>query len=184
MGGGHNLKIIPETSAQLCAGLGPLYQGEKGSRPINSTGATMNYLLSIAATDPAPAIDQHFKIATHNGCITAYNPATGQHRTFKITTQADDAKFAPGQRIVSLLSGQDNEGDYRGFGFVVDGQVVLWRKYQDSASFRWYRRFLNNPAAYPVVEVNYEGRCRKCDRLLTTPESCALGIGPVCAGKE
>ena len=35
--------------------------------------------------------------------------------------------------------------------------------------------------AHPGIEVWHEGRCGRCGRLLTVPESIASGIGPVCA---
>ena len=65
-------------------------------------------------------------VATHNGTITIYNPATDAHRTFRIRTQPDDSDFAPGQRVVSLLVGPDNESDYQGFGFVSYGRIAVW----------------------------------------------------------
>lgn len=37
-----------------------------------------------------------------NGFYTIRNRQTGEHRTFRIATQAEDARFAPGERIVSL----------------------------------------------------------------------------------
>ena len=37
-----------------------------------------------------------FGLETHNGTITVSNPATGQHRTFRVRTQKPDARFAPG----------------------------------------------------------------------------------------
>ena len=46
-----------------------------------------------------------FDVRTHNGTITIHNPKTGDHRTFQIKTQPADAKFAPGRRVVSLLTG-------------------------------------------------------------------------------
>lgn len=34
----------------------------------------------------------------------------------------------------------------------------------------------------PSLEVWHEGRCGRCGRALTVPESIASGIGPVCEG--
>jgi len=135
------------------------------------------------------AITHHdpLNITTHNGTVTVHNPKTGNHRTFRIRTQPDNAEFAPGERVVSLLTGPDNEGDYRGFGFVMaDGRIRLWRRCQ-TATFEAYARILMNPDHYAIhhgLEFMSEGRCRRCNRTLTTPESVASGIGPVCAGRE
>jgi hypothetical protein len=134
--------------------------------------------------DTLPTIDHHFAVGSHNGTITITNAATGQHRTFRIKTQKADAKFAPGERIVSLLTGPDNEQSFTQFGFVKsNGYIALWNKYR-TATFRTYCRMLRYPGEYADrCEYLYEGRCRRCDRKLTVPESIKSGIGPVCATK-
>ena len=40
----------------------------------------------------------------------------------------------------------------------------------------------NNPD--PRVEVWHEGRCGKCGRVLTVPESLSDGLGPECSGRK
>jgi hypothetical protein len=35
----------------------------------------------------------------------------------------------------------------------------------------------------PDLEIWHSGRCGRCSRRLTVPESIAAGIGPDCAGK-
>lgn len=130
--------------------------------------------------------EHRFSILTHNGSITITNPATGGHRTFRIRTQKDDANFAPGKRIVSLLTGTDNEASYTGFGFVFDRGIVLWKK-RRTAIFKSYKDMLENPAKWEEkhdLEYLYEGQCRRCNRTLTVPESIKTGIGPICAGRE
>jgi hypothetical protein len=130
----------------------------------------------------APAIAP-FQVATHNGIITIKSRTTGEHRTLRIHTQPKDAKFAAGERVVEILSGPD---DYRGFAFVKsDGSVILWKKYRDSDFYVWIARFLRHPERFlNRVEINFEGKCRRCNRDLTTPESVASGIGPTCAGMD
>lgn len=124
-------------------------------------------------------------IATHNGTITVTNTATGDHRTFAIRTQPNDARFAPGKRIVSLFVGRDNDNpfDYNGFGFVNDdGTIRVWRK-KSGGVFDTYARMLAAPESFMArgVEYVFAGTCRVCNRTLTNPESIASGIGPVCA---
>ena len=124
-----------------------------------------------------------FSAQTHNGTITIKSRKTGEHRTLRIKT----VKYRDGSehRVVSYLYGQDNENDYKGFGEIDRlGNVRLWRKSQGSELFRWYARFLTFPSKFAnSVDVNFDGRCRVCNRMLTTPESVASGIGPICAGK-
>jgi hypothetical protein len=124
-------------------------------------------------------------VATHNGMVTIENPKTGQHRTFSIKTQPKDARFSAGKRIVALLNGPDNESSYYGFGFVVDGRVVVWSK-KRGGKFDVYADMLNRFEAWTKntgVNFLFETTCRVCNRKLTTPESIINGIGPVCEGR-
>ena len=106
------------------------------------------------------------------------------HRTFSITI-AKSGKLE-GKRIVGLLEGSNNETDYRGFGFVnEDGSVYVWRKFQGTA-FDKHAAILSRSGYFAETHgllYAFETTCRKCDRKLTTPESIAAGIGPVCAAK-
>ena len=123
-----------------------------------------------------------WSLATHNGKVTIANTESGQHRTLRIRTQASDASFMPGKRIVSILTGSDNENDYMSLGFVGDnGRIIFWKKHRDTA-FERIARMLENREAWEDrgYEFHSEGRCRKCNRTLTTPRSIAIGIGPVC----
>jgi len=126
-------------------------------------------------------------IRTHNGTVTLKNPATGNHRTFQIRTQPDDSKFAPGQRIVALMDGPDNVNSYRPFGFISEsGWINLWRKHRESKTFQTYAHMLRDPNHWEEnhsIEYLHEGRCRICNRKLTTPDSVESGIGPVCAAR-
>lgn len=129
-----------------------------------------------------------FKLATHNGCVTISNPATGNHRTFRIRTQSKDSTFRPGERIVALLDGPDNTTNYLQFGFVnADGTISLWNRYRNSEVFQQYTKLLMAPEVWSKnhgLRYQVEGRCRVCNRLLTDPESISSGIGPVCGGRE
>lgn len=133
-----------------------------------------------------------------NGLFTITNPE-GDHRTFKINTiQNGDLK---GKRRISLLTGPDNENHYRGFGFVDDETIVVWRKKRDKTHI-WYAKLVE--AAHKQLQTRYDSeeevldmdfefkgrtyilqhskRCLKCNRTLTDPESLKRGIGPRCAG--
>ena len=127
-------------------------------------------------------------LQTHNGCITVTNPK-GDHRTFQIKTMKKDAKFAPGERVIQLLTGPNNEDDYQGFGFVnktMNGiKVRLWSSKKSSALFNRFAQLLEEPDKFQKegYVFQFEARCCKCNRKLTTPESISLGIGPECIKK-
>jgi hypothetical protein len=122
-------------------------------------------------------------IATPNGTITVENPGSGDHRTFKISTQPDSAKFAPGKRIVSLLTGPSNTEDFTAFGFVEDnGRITLWSKYR-TPHYQKLAFLLEKPeqaSAKWGMSYLWAARCRRCNRTLTTPDSVNTGIGPNC----
>ena len=124
---------------------------------------------------------------THNGTITIRNRSTGEHRTFRIQTQPDNATFCPGSRLVSILCGPNNSSDYRNFGFATPvAGVWLWKKFCNDRAYEVYQDMLLHPRHWENRGYEYmcEGRCRRCNRKLTTPESIESGIGPVCAGRE
>jgi len=134
-------------------------------------------------------------ITISNGFLTVTNQTTGEHRTFRVRTQKEDAKFAPGSRIVSLLIGPDNTSDYQGFGFVQDnGWITLWKRnrtpqYEGLAKairlgYRALERgedTFTTPKAIYTVQLSK--RCLRCNRVLTSPESLERGIGPECASR-
>ena len=138
--------------------------------------------MDMARTDSM--IDEKpFRIATHNGIITIRNPATGEHRTVKIATGKDGVT-----RWVSLFFGTDNERerDYRSFGRINrDGQVIVFQSLRQDGFYERLANLLNHPERFADrLEFLFEGRCRRCNRKLTNPESIESGIGPECRRNE
>jgi len=124
--------------------------------------------------------------------FTLVSKKTGVRYTFRIT-QPDDAK-EHGPWFVKVLTGADNTSDYQYIG-------CMWRRgpmevvFKTKAganntriigAFRWFMDTINagDLAAFEQVEVWHAGRCGRCGRTLTVPESIETGLGPVCAGKE
>lgn len=131
-----------------------------------------------------------------NGRYTIESKSTGEHRTFWVRTQPADAEFAPGRRVVSLLTGSQNDDPacYTTFGFVNDDGIfvfpskrpgpdcktnnwltfadLLWTLALDGAFSRW---------ADLGFTILLEGHCAVCNRVLSTPESIRRGVGPICA---
>jgi hypothetical protein len=118
-----------------------------------------------------------------NATFTVTSIATGRRFTFKVRKPS-----ATSPHFVSVMTGSDNENDFTFLGTIFDGaNFVHGRKSSispeaDSAkAFAWFwRNVANLPAA---VTVHHEGKCCRCGRKLTVPESIESGIGPECAGK-
>ena len=178
-------------------------------QPIRATGSrAMSDASESAAGDGyatyEPDSDTHFSqpeltpevwnVATHNGWVTIENPETGRHRTFQVETISDEAsaEYMRGKRVVRLLTGPDRDNDTTGFAFVSpEGQVQVWKRFRSAVvgqSSEWekFARLLQFPAHFAGRGLVYhiEGRCRRCNRPLTHPQSIMSGIGPICAGRE
>jgi hypothetical protein len=117
-----------------------------------------------------------------NATFTATSLKTGVRFTFKIRKPDENTPH-----FVKVLSGPNNEEDYSFIGTIFDGNVFRpGRKISAEApsvkAFAWIWAHIDNP---PVeqVKINHEGRCCRCGRKLTTPQSCSDGFGPECATK-
>jgi hypothetical protein len=115
---------------------------------------------------------------------------SADHYAYRI----EKAEFEDGRSMhfVQALTGQDNTSDYTYVGVLHPSQ----------GSIRFTRKSAFHPAATPVQiaqrvlqrifagqgeeieragwEVHHMGKCGRCGRALTTPESCESGIGPEC----
>lgn len=130
----------------------------------------------------APGLRRPALLAGH-ATITIANPATGNRFTYRIK-KADQV---PNGFLVFVLTGANNESDYRYIG-------ILRQNANDTLSFGLTRKSAFGADAPSVkaffffaahvddfrLEVWHEGRCCRCGRKLTVPESIATGIGPVC----
>lgn len=110
----------------------------------------------------------------------------GTYRTLKVKTQADDANFRPGARLISYLNGPDNWRNYQGFGEVEPGnRLRVWRKHEGASTIiKCALALLAGPEAMVNGLKAYgraSGSCGMCGKRLTTPTSLKLGIGPICA---
>lgn len=88
--------------------------------------------------------------------------------------------------FVSLLSGPDNEGDYMYLGMIRNGQFLLTKKSRMTSdslpvkAFRWTWEKLVAGVEPQQVEIWHAGKCGRCGRTLTVPESISSGYGPEC----
>lgn len=116
----------------------------------------------------------------------------GTHHTFRLEKVEANDRW-PESYFCKVLTGPDNTSDYTYFGKLdrFTGQVVTTAK---SAKWKGTRKeaVLNRVLARIWCDdhdaytrhgwsVHHEGRCGRCGRLLTVPESVESGIGPECA---
>jgi hypothetical protein len=126
-----------------------------------------------------------FLLAGH-ATITIRHAPTGERFTYKVSVPQNPDSGRP-VHFVALLRGLENEVDYTFIGLIINGS-----KYKPSPKHislearaqKWFCRFfslLTTGALPESVEVWHEGRCGRCGRKLTVPESIERGIGPECA---
>lgn len=118
-----------------------------------------------------------------NGYYTLTLPC-GTHRTFRLYTQQRGPMA--GKRIIGLLIGPDNTADYEDFAFVFPGEILVWKRFanQKQAEYAALVWDLARGERIDGHDLTVSRRCLICNRVLTTPESYARGIGPVCEGRR
>lgn len=137
-----------------------------------------------AAQLVSPAAAQTF-ITAGNARLTIVSKKTGARYTYRVRR----AKDAQDLFFVSVLTGSDNESDFSYLGTLARGQFFHGKKSRLSAdapsakAWQWYWTFTAQGREAPNCETWHEGRCGRCGRPLTVPESIAAGLGPDCAGK-
>jgi hypothetical protein len=139
-------------------------------------------------------------ILAGNAIFTIVSKKTGARKTFRVQAKKGATDFW----FVSLLVGPSNTEDYKYLGALWvkgnktaaadfgDHPALGWKQNKQgwgedaSVAFAWIVRNLNGETdgeIFDHAEVYHEGRCGRCGRTLTTPESVATGLGPVCAGR-
>lgn len=137
--------------------------------------------MTTAPLDPANA--RRFILAG-NARVTLESAKTGARYTYRVRQKEDGFYF------VSVLTGSDNEADYTYLGTIRDARYAHGRKScigadaPSAKAFEWAWPRLAAGAAPVGLNVWHEGRCGRCNRPLTVPESIASGFGPECAGRS
>lgn len=116
------------------------------------------------------------------------------HYTWRIQKVEASLRW-PESYFVKLLTGPDNNSDYTYVGKldIFSGQVETTRKSTmtaNSYAVKLVNRILarvwvDDHSAYTQYgfQTHHEGRCGRCARRLTVPESIESGIGPECIKK-
>src|SRR4051812_27477464 len=134
-----------------------------------------------------------------NATITVVSKKSGTRYTFRFSrpsaadTQMHNQAFSARPIWVSLLAGTDNESNYSFMGTIFPTRC-MWdvrrsaksKVGEDAPSWSAMMWFVESVYKHPErlvehAEVWHEGRCGRCGRKLTVPESIMTGFGPECS---
>lgn len=122
-------------------------------------------------------------ILAGNATVTLVSRATGVRFTYKIRQPDEETPH-----FVKVLTGSDNEADYQYLGTIFDRETYhhgrrshIGKDAPSARAWAWFWSRLMADMDLSDVEVWHEGRCGRCGRKLTVPESIITGLGPVCA---
>lgn len=134
-----------------------------------------------------------------NAYFTVLSVKTGTRFTFRVHRADPEPGHANAPRLwfVSVLTGPDNGEDYSYLGLIrppqgqPDGPLSYehGRKSRvrpeapSAVAARWVLGRLLRNLPLPNCEVYHEGRCGRCGRRLTVPESIESGYGPECISR-
>lgn len=118
-----------------------------------------------------------------NARFTLVSKKTGTRFTYRAR------KPEPGDlTFVSLMNGPDNESSYEFLGTIFpDGSYRHGKRSRiaesaaSATAFAWFHAIVAAGRIPDTLEFWHEGRCGRCGRTLTVPESIATGFGPECA---
>jgi hypothetical protein len=185
-----------ECHQRVEAGRGMLERGANGSWEVIHYGqcplpvevkaqpAVVNQTVSVKITARKAVSDGLYTVSFEDG----------SHKTLRLRTQPASASFKPGEQIISVLTGSDNDSDYTRVGNVEVYQdeksnvparrPKIWRRHQDRPDLAEAVRVLfQDPAAAGLAYAEQASRCYRCNRTLTVPTSIHAGLGPECASK-
>ena len=115
--------------------------------------------------------------------VTLVSEKTGTRFTYRLWR-----KNPTMPTFVGVLRGSSNETDFQFLGTVFpDGayhhsyKSTIGEGAPSAKAFEWVWKYIAAGRMPPMVQVWHEGRCGRCGRRLTVPESISSGIGPECA---
>lgn len=122
-----------------------------------------------------------------NALFTVKYSKTGVRYTYKVLVERNDMESLR----VYVMCGNDNTKDYKKIGYIKiqntrpEYHPLSYTESLDSSVF-FDNIFLNLLIGLymPLLEIWHEGRCCRCGRTLTVPESIEMGIGPECIKQD
>jgi hypothetical protein len=131
------------------------------------------------------ATDVKAFVLAGNARITLVSKKTGVRFSYRVR-QPEENK----PHFVGILTQADNENGYTYLGTIFKGSDYVHGKRSrltggsaGAVAFAWFWKAMTKNALPDSLEVWHEGRCGRCGRTLTVPESIAQGLGPECIKK-
>ena len=131
--------------------------------------------------------DIHRFVFAGSATFTLRSVETGARFTYKVRRAKEENRSGTVPYFVSLLRGPSNEEDYAYMGIVDERgfhPTAKSRVGPEAASHRAFQfllaRMKAGGAPCATMEFWHEGRCCRCGRKLTVPESVQDGVGPEC----
>jgi Family of unknown function (DUF6011) len=123
-----------------------------------------------------------------NAIVTFESQKTQVHFTYRVQApKPGKSRGGPVSHFVAVLTGPDT---FQYLGCVFQSKFYshgrnskIGPDAKSAQAFAWVWKKLSAGVMPEVLEVYHEGRCGRCGRRLTTPESVSSGIGPECAKK-
>jgi hypothetical protein len=126
--------------------------------------------------------------------FTVVNETTGNRFTFRVRKAGWGTSDVKSDIFyVSVLTGSDNNSCYTFLGSFFGGKNQMYRHSPKSKIgfsavsnkvIDWFfQNYIKNPNVYTTVKVYHSGKCGKCGKKLTTPESIKSGLGPYCRSR-
>jgi len=116
--------------------------------------------------------------------FTLVSEITGNRFTFRVRRSEDGQVY-----FVDLLVGPQNTDDFEYVGHVKKGNLDRFQAYNashgkiDTILGWFFERIHRAPEELSQLEFWTSGNCSRCGRVLTVPESIAIGMGPTCLAK-
>jgi len=132
-------------------------------------------------------------MAAGRAVLTLESKRTGGHYTYRIRQSKYrlSGLTVRGSFFVDLLTGPDNQDDYTyigtlenfpfaGLTFRTTSASIMGLGSKPIAGLNYLLAHLRHGRLPEDMIIRHEGRCGRCARVLTTPESIQRGIGPEC----
>jgi len=111
--------------------------------------------------------------------LTFESKRTGQYFTYTVKLRPKAHNEDPDEYIV--ISKTVTIGVLEGMQFIYKPAVLVGSESNDQLMFAWIWKHLIKAAHIDnYVNIYHVGKCVRCGRQLTTPESVLTGIGPEC----